>query len=161
MPGMLSRIDLRIEADDEAAGLLDAVRAALPDGVSLEAVGTRSDTMTGMIAAFDVNLTALSLLALIFGLPASSAIVVLAAGGLALRARRRPVVSGVEELVGARGEVTRVGKDGTWARVRGARWQVTSAATLEPGQRVRVRALRGLTLDVQPESEARLQGGEP
>jgi putative ABC transport system permease protein len=68
MPGLLSRIDLRIDGEDEAAGMLERVRTALPAGVGVEAVGTRSETMTGMIAAFDVNLTALSLLALIFGM---------------------------------------------------------------------------------------------
>jgi putative ABC transport system permease protein len=68
MPGLLSRIDLRVDEEEEARGMLDRVRGALPAGVAVEAVGTRSETMTGMIAAFDVNLTALSLLALIFGM---------------------------------------------------------------------------------------------
>jgi putative ABC transport system permease protein len=68
IPGLLTRIDLRIDEREEAGGLLDRIRTALPEGVSVDAVGTRSDTMTGMIAAFDVNLTALSLLALIFGM---------------------------------------------------------------------------------------------
>jgi putative ABC transport system permease protein len=68
LPGRLSRIDLRVEEAEEASGLLLRIEGALPDGVTIDAVGTRSETMTGMIAAFDVNLTALSLLALIFGM---------------------------------------------------------------------------------------------
>jgi putative ABC transport system permease protein len=68
IPGLLSRIDLRVDQDEEAAGLLERIEAALPEGVTVDAVGARSETMTGMIAAFDVNLTALSLLALIFGM---------------------------------------------------------------------------------------------
>lgn len=67
MVGRLSRIELRLDRADEDA-LLESVRGALPQGVEIEGVGTRSETMTGMIAAFDVNLTALSLLALIFGM---------------------------------------------------------------------------------------------
>mgnify|MGYP002623682771 CR=1 FL=1 len=66
--GRLTRIDLRIDDDAEGAALLTAVEAALPEGVNVQSVGTRSETMSGMIAAFDVNLTALSLLALIFGM---------------------------------------------------------------------------------------------
>ncbi|KPJ80132.1 MAG: hypothetical protein AMS19_09875 [Gemmatimonas sp. SG8_23] len=68
IPGLLSRIDLRIDEEEEAGGLLERIEAALPEGVTVDAVGTRSQTMSGMIAAFDVNLTALSLLALIFGM---------------------------------------------------------------------------------------------
>lgn len=68
MTGRLTRIDLRVEDDAAGAALLEAVEAALPDGVGVQSVGTRSETMSGMIAAFDVNLTALSLLALIFGM---------------------------------------------------------------------------------------------
>ena len=67
MVGRLSRIELRLDQADEVS-LLEAVRDALPQGVEIEGVGTRSQTMTGMIGAFDVNLTALSLLALIFGM---------------------------------------------------------------------------------------------
>jgi membrane-bound serine protease (ClpP class) len=90
-------------------------------------------------------------LSLIFGLAASSAAVVLLGGSMALRARRRPVVSGQEEMTGAVGEVLAVDNGVTWALVHGERWKVRSADALAPGQRVRVLALRGLTLDVRPE----------
>jgi putative ABC transport system permease protein len=68
MSGLLSRIELRIDDGEASSGTLERVRAAIPAGVRVEGVGTRSETMSGMIAAFDVNLTALSLLALIFGM---------------------------------------------------------------------------------------------
>jgi len=67
-PGRLSRIDVRIEEGAEGERLLSAVRASLPADARIEPVGTRTEMMSGMIAAFDVNLTALSLLALIFGM---------------------------------------------------------------------------------------------
>ncbi|HAY77210.1 MAG TPA: ABC transporter permease, partial [Gemmatimonadetes bacterium] len=63
--GKLSRIDLRIE---DGVNSLAEVREALPASVSLQRAGTRTETMSGMIAAFDVNLTALSLLALVYGM---------------------------------------------------------------------------------------------
>lgn len=89
---------------------------------------------------------------LIFGLAASSAAVVLLGGGMALRAHRRPVVSGREEMVGAVGEVLALDNDIVWALVHGERWKVHSADALAPGQRVRVLALHGLVLEVRAEA---------
>ena len=94
-------------------------------------------------------------LPLIFGLAASSAAVVLLAASMALRARRRPVVSGREQLVGAQGEVDSVDAGATWAMVHGERWKVASADPLEPGQRVTVLGSHGLVLDVQATTETR------
>jgi len=91
-------------------------------------------------------------LPLILGLALTSAAVVLLAGGMALRARRRPVVSGREELIGARATVLTLG-NGEWAEVRGERWRVRSEQPLRAGQRVRVLGLQGLTLQVRPEPE--------
>jgi len=68
MTGRLSRIDLRIDDDEKGRRALEAIAVALPEGVRVEEAGTRSETMVGMIGAFDVNLTALSLLALVFGM---------------------------------------------------------------------------------------------
>jgi membrane-bound serine protease (ClpP class) len=89
-------------------------------------------------------------LSLLFGLAAASAAIVVLGGGMALRARRRPVVSGSEELAGAQGEVLEVDGDEAWALVRGERWKVRADSPLSPGQPVRVVALQGLTLDVKP-----------
>lgn len=89
-------------------------------------------------------------LAFLLGLAAVSAGLLLAIGGFAARSRRRPVVSGREQLVGAVGTVTTVSAQGTWALVEGESWRVRAAAPLSPGARVRVRAVDGLTLDVTP-----------
>lgn len=64
----LTRIDLRIPDTAEGARSLAAIREALAFDESIQPVGTRGEAMGQMIAAFDVNLTALSLLALIFGM---------------------------------------------------------------------------------------------
>jgi membrane-bound serine protease (ClpP class) len=93
-------------------------------------------------------------LALILGLAASSTAVVLLGGGMALRARQRPVVSGREDMIGARGRVLSVQAGQTWAEVNGERWKVHSREALAPGQRVRVLALDGLTLQVQVHEQA-------
>ncbi|MFL9883726.1 nodulation protein NfeD [Paraburkholderia agricolaris] len=98
---------------------------------------------------------------------------------LALRARRRPVVTGSEGLIGSLGVVldggllpgdtsteasanaeanaTAGGTLAGWAQVQGERWRVSSTAPVAAGQAVRVTARRGLTLTVVP-AEAKQQG---
>jgi membrane-bound serine protease (ClpP class) len=85
-------------------------------------------------------------LPLLLGIALTSALVIIVVGGLAMRSRRRPVVSGRESLVGSAGTVTLVDGGETWALVEGERWRVRSDAALEPGDRVRVTGMDGLTL---------------
>lgn len=67
VPGRLSRIDV-VLPEGEAAGLvLERIRAALPPGVDIERSAARSASVDQLTHAFEVNLTALSLLALIVG----------------------------------------------------------------------------------------------
>ena len=82
----------------------------------------------------------------------ASALFIFFAGGTALKARRRPVVSGSEEMIGSRGEVLEDfdGKDGL-ARVHGETWRARCRQPLAKGQRVRVISIDGLILDVEPE----------
>lgn len=69
-----------------------------------------------------------------------------------MRVRKRPVVSGREEMVGGHGEV--VDWDGLAGRVRthGELWQARATSPLDPGQSVRIARLDGLTLVVEPDS---------
>ncbi|MGD8856145.1 MAG: FtsX-like permease family protein, partial [Chloroflexota bacterium] len=62
--GRLSHVDLIV--DDEST--LEAIRAFLPEGVQLEPATARSNALRQMSAAFELNLTALSLLALVVGM---------------------------------------------------------------------------------------------
>ncbi|MCC8400546.1 nodulation protein NfeD [Paraburkholderia sp. MMS20-SJTN17] len=111
-------------------------------------------------------------------LPLIAAVVVFSAAfvfgvaQLALRARRRPVVTGSEALIGCVGVVLDGGllpepehvSGGTlagWARVHGERWRVSSTTPAAPGQSVRVTARNGLTLTVVPVTSAEaIQQGE-
>jgi membrane-bound serine protease (ClpP class) len=88
---------------------------------------------------------------LIAGLALASAAFMILVGGMAAKARARPVVTGREELVGAGGEVIETGNDECWARVRGETWRVRSRERLAPGSRVRVTGIDGLVLDVKPD----------
>jgi membrane-bound serine protease (ClpP class) len=86
--------------------------------------------------------------ALIGGVAAASAAFLFFVVGMLLRTRRRPVVSGREELVGARGEALQDIEGEGWARVHGETWRVKSDAPLRAGARLRVTAVRGLLLEV-------------
>lgn len=89
---------------------------------------------------------------LIAGFAGASALVLIGMFSLMLRARRRPVVSGREEMIGSLGEALGDVKDVGWAHVHGETWRVRSREPLRKGQRVRVTAIDGLTLEVVPES---------
>src|SRR5262249_10250735 len=89
--------------------------------------------------------------ALIGGFAAGSAAFLIVVLGLLLKSRRRPAVSGREEVVGAIGEVLGDLEREGWARVHSEMWRIRSAAPLKAGQRVRVAAIDGLTLEVVPE----------
>lgn len=64
MHGRLSHIDLILNDDATAA----QIERRLPAGVRLEAVNTRNNAIKQMSAAFTINLTALSLVALLVGI---------------------------------------------------------------------------------------------
>ncbi|AYZ62727.1 nodulation protein NfeD [Burkholderia multivorans] len=101
---------------------------------------------------------------LIASLGLTGGLLVVGVSSLALRARRRPVVTGAEAMVGSIGEVlddglvpdqpqTAGGPEPSaagWALVRGERWRVACSAPLAAGCRVRVTGRQGLMLTVAP-----------
>jgi membrane-bound serine protease (ClpP class) len=89
---------------------------------------------------------------LVLGIAAASAAFLFFAVGMMLKARRRPVVSGREELIGSTGELLEDCAPEGWARVHGETWRVRSGTSLKSGQRVRVTAMHGLLLEVVPDS---------
>ncbi|HZF18240.1 MAG TPA: nodulation protein NfeD [Burkholderiales bacterium] len=89
---------------------------------------------------------------LVLGVAAASAAFLFFAVGMMLKARKRPVVSGREELIGSTGELLEDCQPEAWARVHGETWRVRSDTALKSGQRVRVTAMHGLLLEVVPDS---------
>ncbi len=72
-----------------------------------------------------------------------------------VRSRRRAVVSGVEQMLDSTGSVIDWAEERGRVRVQGEIWQARAAQPIGPGARVRVKAIEGLTLVVEPESEGR------
>ncbi|WP_455207494.1 NfeD family protein [Kaarinaea lacus] len=69
---------------------------------------------------------------------------------MALKARRRPVVSGQEQLVGAIAEVIRDFDGDGVVHLHGENWSARTATPLIKGQQVRVLKMDGLVLWVEP-----------
>ena len=89
---------------------------------------------------------------LIAAVAVTSAAFFLVVIGMAVQARRRPVVSGREELIGARGQIIEQADGQWWARVHGEIWKVRSHTDLHPGQSVRVTRIDDLVLEVRPDT---------
>ena len=109
----------------------------------------------GLVALlFDRDLPGYGLpLPFLIGTALFSAVILLATGAFAVRARHRRVVSGDGHMVGASGPVLSVnGNDSEgYAHIQGERWRVTSTTPLAIGQIVRVTDVKGLTLQVEPQ----------
>ena len=75
--------------------------------------------------------------------------------GMAIQARKRPVVSGHEEMLGAGGEVIEDFSNEGWARIHSETWKIRSAIPLRRGQKVRVTSIDGLALEVVPDGPAK------
>lgn len=105
--------------------------------------------IVGSVMLMDTEVPEFQLpLGIIGGVAALSVITVLAIVGMAVKASRRAVVSGVEAMVGARGEVVQDFDKRGWVRVQGENWKATTQTPLRKGQKVRVIAVRGLELTV-------------
>ncbi|MCH8062331.1 MAG: ABC transporter permease, partial [Chloroflexi bacterium] len=66
--GRLSRIDISLLDSGNAVPTLETIRAVLPPGAEIVRASARSESVEQLTRAFDLNLTALSMLALIVGM---------------------------------------------------------------------------------------------
>jgi len=83
------------------------------------------------------------------GMAALSAAFCTAVLGFALRARRRPVRTGGEEMIGSTARVVDWAQDRGHILVYGETWAARSSQDLARGQKVRVVGRTGLTLEVE------------
>ena len=108
--------------------------------------------IAGGLLLFDRDVPGFGLpLAGVVGLALVSAVVIIGVGTLALRSRKRPVVSGREELAGAPGVVESVSNGEAWVRLHSELWRarvVDGGPPLAVGDAVEVRRIDGLTLEV-------------
>jgi len=87
---------------------------------------------------------------LIGGIATFAGAAMLATMWIAMRARRRPVVTGTEQLVGDLAEAMSDFKGEGQVRIYGEQWNAISRVPVTRGQRLRVDRVDGLTLHVSP-----------
>lgn len=132
---------------------LMAVEAFLPS-FGVLGIGGIVAFVAGSLMLIDADVPGLEIsLALVVPLAATSALLLAGIGTFALRARRRPAVSGVEAMPGATVEALEDFVHEGWVQAFGERWRARSEAPLMRGQRARIVAVDGLILVVKPESK--------
>lgn len=75
---------------------------------------------------------------------------VLLVGAMAARARRQPLVTGAQTVLGCCGELVEYAGGEGWALVQGEHWKVRGPPQLRAGDRVTVTALRNGALEIGP-----------
>ncbi|MBF6024500.1 NfeD family protein [Lysobacter niastensis] len=134
--------------------VLIAVEFVMPSFGAL-GIGGVVALVVGTLIMFDTDVPGFGVPGrLVAGIGAASAVAFMGMIWLAARARRRPVVTGVEELVGHTAVATRDFHGRGQVRIRGEEWQAVSDVPVRRGEPVRVLALDGLVLRVAPSGAA-------
>ena len=87
---------------------------------------------------------------LIVTLAVTSVLFLVGIAAAAMKARRRPVVTGREQMIGSHGVVVDTADGEGWVRVHSELWRARSVQPLASGQMVRVTGKEGLVLTVVP-----------
>ncbi|OXR29614.1 serine protease [Pseudomonas jessenii] len=113
--------------------------------------------VVGAVILMDTDVPGFGIpLTLIIGMALTSALLLMTLVGMALKARRRALVSGDAGLVGSLATVTGLLPGlpmSGWVQLQGEKWQVRSNSPLRLGQQVRVVARKGVLLDVTVQDE--------
>ncbi|BBP04893.1 hypothetical protein TPL01_13040 [Sulfuriferula plumbiphila] len=135
-------------------GIAFMVAEAFAPSFGVLGIGGVAAFVIGAVILIDTELPGFGIpIGLIVAISAVSAVLIASLAGMALKVRRRTVVSGAEQLLGSVGEVVKCSEDICWARVHSELWQVKSTQVLIPGQHIRVTGREGLTLIVMPQFE--------
>ncbi len=114
-------------------------------------IGGLAAFVAGSIILLDTEVAAFSLsLPLVIALALTSLAFMMFVTGLALRQRRRPVVSGREQLIGGVGEALEAFAGEGRVHAHGETWSARSRVPVGAGQAVRITAIDGLVLEVEP-----------
>jgi membrane-bound serine protease (ClpP class) len=115
-------------------------------------VGGLAAFVIGSIILFDNRASGLRVaLPLIVGIAVAGGLVIVLIGWLAARARRRPLSTGVETMIGALVEAVSDCHDQCVVRYGGELWNARTAGPLRAGQHARIVKVVGLTLWVEPQ----------
>lgn len=117
-------------------------------------IGGIASFVVGSIMLMDADVPGFHVyMPLIAAIAVVSALLFLLAGMMAVKARRRAVLSGPEEMIGLGGEVVSWSGHAGRVHTHGEIWQARSTHKLEAGRKVRVRQRDGLVLVVEPDKK--------
>jgi membrane-bound serine protease (ClpP class) len=107
--------------------------------------------VVGSLILFDTDVPGMNIgLPLIGAVATVGGLVVLGIAWFAARSMHRPVVTGVQGMLGKRAEVISGFADKGLVRYGGELWNAYSSTPLQAGQPVRITSVEGLTLRVEP-----------
>jgi membrane-bound serine protease (ClpP class) len=117
-------------------------------------VGGLASFVIGSIILFDNHPSGMRVaLPLIAGIAVAGGLVIVTIGWLAARARRRPLSTGVETMIGASVEAISDCQDRCVVRYGGELWNARTARPLRAGQEARIVKVVDLTLWVEPQQD--------
>jgi len=141
--------------------LLMGLEFAVPSFGAL-GIGGLVALMVGSLMLYDTKVPGFGVSGrLLAGIGIASALVFMGAVWGVARARKRPVVSGVEELLHEPAQALSDFDGRGRVRVRGEVWQADSATPVTRGQKLRVVAVNGLVLHVEPLHPDITRPGDP
>lgn len=115
-------------------------------------IGGLAAFVIGSIILFDNHAQELQVaLPVIAGIAISGALVIATIAWLAARARRRPVTTGAEAMIGGLVEVIAEGREQCVVRYGGELWNAQTVSPLHAGQQARIVKVAGLKLWIEPQ----------
>jgi membrane-bound serine protease (ClpP class) len=135
-----------------ALGLAMMVAEMLVPSFGALGIGGIIAFVVGSVMLMDTDLPGFGISWQVVGGVALGAALLLMIAMLA-RSQRRAVTTGQEEMVGSLGQVLDWREGAGRIRAHGEIWQARGPAALAPGSYVRITAIEGLTLAVEPEPE--------
>jgi membrane-bound serine protease (ClpP class) len=139
-----------------ALGLALMVTEAFLPSFGAFGIGGIAAFVVGSLILIDTDVPGLGLsVPLVLTFAIASAVLLSVIIGMAIRSRRRAVVSGSEQLIGALGEALGGFPEAGSVHLRGEIWTARSEVPIARGQRVRVIGREGLTLIVAPVSDSK------
>jgi len=134
-----------------ALGVLLIVAESFVPSYGALGVGGIAAFVIGSVMLLDRHVPGFSIArTLIAALAFVGALALLGLVSFAVRARRRPVVSGTEGLLRETAEAVESFEREGRVRAHGEIWSAVSREPVRQGERLRIVAVKGLTLEVQP-----------
>lgn len=131
-----------------------AAEAFVPSFGALGIGGVAAFVLGSLLLIEDTELPGFDIpYALVGGMAAASAGFLIVVLGLLAKSRRRAVVTGREEMIGALAEALGDFDTEGWARVHGEQWKVRASRPVRRGQKLRVTGMEGLILSVEPQND--------